>query len=55
MPKMENDFWKRAKEKVMFIEVKNSITVPVGWIYQRMRLLHRRSGVSTDRRTTWFF
>ena len=33
----------------MFISGKRSIPVPLVWMYQRMRVLHRRSGGSTDR------
>ena len=46
---MENEFWKRAEGKVMFILGKKSLPVPVGSRDQRMRVLHMRSGVSTDR------
>ena len=46
---MENRFWKRAKGKVMFVAGKKSLPVPVGWVYPRMWVLHRRSGGSTDR------
>ena len=33
----------------MFIAGNRSLTVPVGWRDQRMYVLHRRLGVSTDR------
>ena len=33
----------------MFIAGKRLLPVLVGWRYQRMRVLHRRSGGSTDR------
>ena len=49
MPNMENDYWKRAKGKVIFIAGNNSLPVPLGWIYKRIRVLHRRLRGSTDR------
>ena len=49
LPKIENEFWKRAEGKMVFIAGKISMLVPVGWRYQRMWVLHRRSGGSTNR------
>ena len=47
--KMESEFLKISKGKVMFISGKRSLPVPLVRMYQRMRVLHRRSGGSTDR------
>ena len=49
MPKVENEFWKRAKGQVMFIAGKKSLLVSEGWRDQRMQVLHRRQGGSTYR------
>ena len=49
MHKVKREFWKRAKVQVMFISGKKSLPVTVGWRYQRMWILYRRSGGSTDR------
>ena len=49
LPKIKNEFWKKAKGKVVFIAGKILLPVPVGCRYQIMRVLHRRSVGSTDR------
>ena len=49
LPKVENEFWKRAKGKFMFIAGNKFIPVPVVWRNQRMRLLNRRLVGSTYR------
>ena len=41
VPKSENEFWKRDKIQVIYIEGKKSLPVKVGWKGKRMRVLHK--------------